>query len=73
MGKRYERDSSEVMSISSVPSFRVKPEPPVKLVNTEPPYQRYTNSSSIGGSQRQDMDLDMDTASMFSDDEGRNV
>lgn len=71
MGKRYERDSSEVMRISSVPS--VKPEPSVKLVNTEPPYQRYTSSSSIGGSQRQDMDLDMDTASMFSDDEGRNV
>lgn len=71
MGKRYERDSSEVMRISSVPS--VKPEPSVKLVNTEPPYQRYASSPSIVGSQRQDMDLDMDTASMFSDDEGRNV
>nr|XP_022317313.1 uncharacterized protein LOC111120689 [Crassostrea virginica]XP_022317314.1 uncharacterized protein LOC111120689 [Crassostrea virginica]XP_022317315.1 uncharacterized protein LOC111120689 [Crassostrea virginica] len=45
MGKRYERHSSEVMRISSVPS--VKPEPSVKLVNTEPPYQRYTSSSSI--------------------------
>lgn len=71
MGKRYERDSSEAMSISSVPS--VKPEPPVKLVDTEPPYQRYASSPSIVGSQRQDMDLDMGTASMFSDDEGRNV
>lgn len=71
MGKRYERDSSEVRTTSPVPS--VKPEPPVKLVNTEPPYQRYASSPSIVGSQRQDMDLDMDTASMFSDDEGRNV